>query len=309
MVAMNFISNIKKGDTVLKTKKILLGYLLFSLLAGVGLAVWRTVLLYQYFDPYTNRFPLDAGDSLDAFGYVMLACLILAATSAAFLHGKECKPFTSSSSPISVFASSLLGCIFVAAGTLALVYHAQEIFSGTGVVFQRLLLILALVSIFFSALYFILSASARYDGTTLKKALAFFPSIFAVSYLGAAYLSPDFLFSDSNDVLRNVAIASLIFFFLQETRTCFYGKTDNIRFPFTLFMIICLFAHTLPTLIVTAFWEMEMTYMTMFDLAECGVLIYGIVVAVSMSSTVRKKEPEPMKEEAENTAQELPSES
>ncbi len=293
----------------MKTKKIMLGYLIFSLLAGVGLAVWRTVLLYRYFDPYTNRFPLDAGESLDTFGYAMLACLILAATSAAFLYGKECKPFTASSNHVSVFASSLLGCIFAAAGTLALIYYAQEIFSEQGLVFQRLLLILTLVSIFFSALCFILGASSRYDGTTLKKALSFFPALFSVSYLGAAYLSPDFLFSDSNDILRNVAIASLVFFFIQETRTCFYNKTDNIRFPFTLAMLICLFAYALPTFIVTAFWEMEMTYMTMFDLVECGVLIYGVAVAVSMITTVQKKEPKPEEKNEEQSAEKMPTES
>ncbi len=280
-----------------KTKKILLGYLIFSLLAGIGLAVWRTILLYRFYDPFNDSFSLQAQADLDLFGYVMFACLILALTSLVFLRKQECKPFFASSGQFSIFSTSLLGCLFVAAGILTLGYYADELFASDKNAFYSLFLIISLLMLFLSAIYFILNASARYDGTFLKKTFSFAPTLFAISYLGAAYLSPDFIFSDSNDILRNVSLAALAFFFMQETRACFYGKSDILRFPFSVIAIIALLAYELPALIVTAFWEMEMTHMTMFELVECGAIIYAVTVAVSMRASAEPKK-DPLPEES-----------
>jgi hypothetical protein len=49
-------------------------------------------------------------------------------------------------------------------------------------------------------------------------------------------------------------------------------------------------AYELPTVIVTAFWEMEMTYMTMFELIECGAIVYMISTACSMITALSKPE-------------------
>lgn len=260
----------------------MIGYLAFALLAGIGLAIWRTVLLYQYFDPYNHEFTLAAREPLDLLGYVMLAVLILTFTSVIFTHKKTYIPFTASSNAYSVFTSSLTGCLFAASGILSLIYYASDIFASNGTAVFRILLLLALLSLFLSAVYFIISASARYDKAPIKKVFALFPMTFATTYLGAAYLSPDFSFSDSNDVLRNVALAALVLFFIQEARSCFYRTTDAMRFPFSVAALVCLIAYALPTLFVTAFWEMEFTYMTMFDLVECGVIFYIIASVRNM---------------------------
>ncbi len=265
--------------SVLKTKKILVGFLVFSVLAGLTLAVFRTVLLYRYFDPYANTFTLAAEPFLTALGYGLAVCLLIAFCSMIFLRKREFAPISSSTYQFSVFASSLLGCLFAAAGVLSLIYYPKEIFSQRGTLAYRLFLLAAFFSLFFAAIYFILNSSARFEGAKLKTVLSFFPTIFAITYLSTAYLSPDFVFSDSNDVLRNVSLAALSFFLIQETRTAVYGKSDTLRFGFSLVAIISILAYNIPSLIVTAFWEMELTFMTMFELVECGAVVYAISVA------------------------------
>jgi hypothetical protein len=274
----------------MKMKKIMTGYLVFSLLAGLGLSIWRTVLLYQYFDPYNNAYAITAKSNLRGLGYVMLACILIALTSALVLRKKEFDPVIASANHFSVFASSLLGCLFAAAGILVLIYYPHQLFAPTGTTFFRALLLVAFISLFFSAMFFIFSASTRYDGTRIKTVLSIFPALFAVTLLCASYLSPDFVFSNSNDLLRNVALASLVLFFLQEARAVFYGKTEFLRFSIAMAALICVIAYNLPTLIVTAFWEFELTYMTMFELVECGAIIYMIATACTMIGTLHRNE-------------------
>ena len=268
-------------------------YLVFSILAGIGIAVWRTALLYQYFDPYNNAYTSVAKAPLQALGYIMLACIIVALTSALFLYKKDFDTFTTSGNQLSVFASSFLGCLFAAAGVLALIYYPEKLFAKNGTPIFRVLLMVAFISLFFSAIFFIISASARYDKTGIKEFFSVFPALFAVTLLSASYLSPDFVFSNQNDVLRNVALAALVLYFLQEARAVIYGKTESLRFTFTVIALICVIAYELPTVIVTAFWEMELTYMTMFELVECGAIIYMIATACSMIAALQKPMTEP----------------
>ncbi len=277
----------------MKTKKILTGYLIFSLLAGLGLAVWRTILLYRFYDPYADKFTHAANIHLDAMGYTMLACLVLLFSSAFLLRGCKFRHIETSAHQVSVFASSLLGCLFVAAGVLSLVYYGKEMFT-VGTPFYRILLALAVICAFVCALYFFLSATSRFDGTRLKKGLSFFPTLFATAYLGAAYLSPDFVFSDSNDILRNVALAALVFFFIHETRAAFYGKSESLRLPFAFTVLTALLAHVLPMLIVTAFWEMELSFMSLLDLILCGAAIYAVGTARTLIIGLLPKEETPL---------------
>ncbi len=274
----------------MKTKKIMTAYLVFAILCGIGLAVWRTVLIYRYFDPYNNEYTLAAREPLQMLGYSVLAAVLIALTAGIFLYKREFAPFTVSATHYSVFASSLTGFLFGAAGLLSVIYYSSDIFTKDGTAIFRILLMASFFLLFLSAVYFIISASARYDGTTVQKAFAFFPTVFVTVYLGASYLSPDFVFSNMNDILRNVSLAALVFYFIQETRANFYGKSEPSRFVYALVALICVITYEVPNLIVTAFWEMELTHMTMFELVENGIILYLIACACAMISHIKPTE-------------------
>ncbi len=266
----------------MKIKKLLYGYLIFSLMSGLGLAVWRTILLYRYYDPYNDKFSLDAEMPLATFGYVMAICVALALTSAIVLYKREWEPFSTSAHQFSVFSSSLCGFLCFASGVLALVYYGKDAFTSGGNPFYRAFLIVALVALLPSALYFLMNSSAKYDGRRLRTVLSVFPMLFATAFLGAAYLAPDFVFSDSNDLLRNVALCGMVLFWSHEGRTAVYGKSFPARFVFAQTLIIAVLAYHLPSLIVTAFWEMELSYMTMMELTLCGALIHAVSTSRAM---------------------------
>ena len=65
------------------------GYLASALVAGGALAVFRTVLLYRYFDPYNNEYSADAKFSISLLGYLLLAAILLMATSYFLLRKKD----------------------------------------------------------------------------------------------------------------------------------------------------------------------------------------------------------------------------
>ncbi|MBQ9747890.1 MAG: hypothetical protein IJV98_03815 [Clostridia bacterium] len=270
----------------MKNKRILTAYLVSAVFVGIGLAVWRTVLLYRYFDPYTGEFSAAAHAPLETYGYVLLACILLTFTASVFLRKKSIAPFTASSSQFSVFASSFLGCLCAASFVLLMIYFPKKLFSAEGTALHRTMLPLTALFLLFTALYFILNASARCDGHRAKRLLGFAPTLFALCYLFAVFTDSSFLSGNSNDRLRCVSLIVLAFFFIQEMRSCFYGKSEGFRFPVSLMTVIVLGAFEIPNLIVTAFWDMDITYMTMVEFTEVGALLLAIATARSMIGAV-----------------------
>ncbi len=286
----------------MKTKKFMTAYLIYALVVGVGLAVWRTILLYRHFDPYNNQFNAAAHSSMELLGTITLAAILLSLTSVVVLRRKEFDVFTASGSQFSVFASSFLGCLCAAGFLLVIFYYPKVIFAGEGSGFHRAMAMLALFLIVFVSIYYIISASARYDGTKAKKALVFFPTLFSVAYLFAVFTDPAFTVGNSNHQFQCVSLSVIVLYFIQEMRTGFYGKSEQFRFPVVLITVISICVYELPNLIVTAFWEMSITYQTMFEFAEVGVLICAVAAARAMIGAVKDRPTEEPK--TENTAAE-----
>ena len=69
----------------IKTKKsTLTAYTISSLAVGIGLAVYRTVLLKKYYDPYNLSYELGSSGAFRAFEYLALLASLLALTSLIF---------------------------------------------------------------------------------------------------------------------------------------------------------------------------------------------------------------------------------
>ena len=270
------------------TKKIMGVYLASSVLFGIGLAVWRIMLMFQYYDPYNNEYSADAKTSLQMLGYALCLAVIIAATSYLFLRKREFEAFSASANQLSVFASALLGFVFIAVGFLLILYYSKELFtSAVSPVFKGFRLT-SLVLLFFSAAYFIMSAASRVPEKT-KKIFSFFPTLWALVFLISSYINPNYNYTDPNHNLCNISVCALLLFFLFETKTCALGKTSAVRFIFSLAALICLIAYILPICVLMAFWELPTGIDVLFEVVECGAVFYIIAVCVSMIRAVKPK--------------------
>ena len=276
----------------MKTKKILTVYLAGAVAAAIGLAVWRTVLLYRYFDPYTGEFSSASFSSMKTLGYTVFALLLLAFTSLIFFRKHDFEALGTSGSQLSVFASSFLGCLCFASFLLALGYHRERIFADTQTLRGKLLPI-ALFLLIPCALHFIADASARFERMQSRKLLGIFPTLFSLFYLFSVFTDTKLHQGHSNNRLQCVALAVLAIFFIQEMRAVFYGKTDLMRFPAALAAIITLGVYELPNLIVTAFWDTDITHMTVLEFTLAGALILAVANARLVIRAVKKKEEPP----------------
>lgn len=266
------------------------GYLASALVAGGALAVFRTVLLYRYFDPYNNEYSADAKFSISLLGYLLLAAILLMATSYFLLRKKDFSEFAVSQSQFSVFSSALLGFVFAAIGFLVLLYYGGELFAENTHTFFQTLRIICFVLLFFSAAYFVMNAAASRTSVRMKKFFSFIPTVWALLFLVVSYINPAYNYTDPNHNFCNISIAALLLFFLYETRACATGKNTPIRFIFSLIALIVTLVYILPIFILMAFWELPTSIDVLFEAVECGAVFYIIAVICSMIQAVKPKE-------------------
>lgn len=274
-------------------KKIMIAYMSLSIAAGLALAICRTVILYRYYDPYNGEFSREADLYIQLLGYGMLAVVLILFTSYFWIRREKFEQFSASSNQVSVFSSSLCGFIFAAVGILVLIYYAGTIFQTGGGWFFKAAQWISFFSLFGAAAYFIFSASVGYGESKIKKALSFFPALWALSYLAASYIHPDYLYNDPNRIFCNVSIAALLLFFLFETRNTVSSAQNPARFAFSLIAMVCVLVYMLPLFTLTAFWEISLTPESLFEAVECGAVFYIFAVLYTMISAI-KKEPAPV---------------
>ena len=285
-------------------KKIMIAYMSFSIAAGLALAICRIVLLYQFYDPYTGEFSKEAGSFIEILGYGMLIVLLIMFTSYFWLRKEKFERFSASSNQVSVFSSAFCGFIFVFVGICLVIYYAGTIFQASGGWFFKLAQIISFFSLFAAAAYFIFSASVGHGESVIKKSLSFFPALWALSYLVASYIHPDYLYNDPNRIFCNVSLIALLLFFLFETRNTVSSPQNPLRFAFSLIAMVCVLVYIIPLFTLTAFWEIPMTSESLFEAVECGAVFYIFAVLYTMILSIKKEAPSSKKAETAEISEE-----
>ena len=273
----------------MNSRKIMITYTSVSIAAGLSLAIWRAILMYRYYDPYNNEFSKEAEPLLATLGYVTLGVILIMFTSYFFIRKETFERFSASSNQVSIFSSSLCGFIFAAVGILMIVYYAKAIFHATGGWFFQMSQIISFFSLFGAAAYFIFSASVGYCESKIKKALSFFPALWALFYLTTSYINPNYLFNDPNRIFCNISIAALLLFFLYETRNTVSSPQNPMRFALSLVAMVCVLVYAVPLFTLTAFWEISLTSASLFEAVECGAVFYIFAVLYTMITSVKKE--------------------
>ena len=282
----------------MRIKKFLLGYFALSVLSGIVLAVWRTVLMVRYYDPYKNEYALEASGSLKAIGLTMLILFILFATAAIVMKKFEFKPFAASDHQTSVFTSALLGFVFLAIGIFISLY-LNTILENFQFPLFRYAQLASYALLFLCAVYFILNATGNPRFEPIKKALSFIPPLWGVAYLLASYTNPAYNYKDFNHTLCNVALCALILFFLYDAKTVAMKKATTAYFVFSLISLTASMVYIIPTFVLLAYWELSSGIHYLFEAVLLGALFYTFACTRSLCKNVQIREiPAPTQEEA-----------
>ncbi len=276
----------------MKTKKtVLTVYALLALAAGVGLAIWRTVLIKNYYDPYNFTFEPGSGGTFRTFEYIVLLIALIALTSVIFAKQTSFRLFSARASTTSVAICAVCGFVFATIAILIILFYDITIeFNSVNFAFS-LLRLAAVISMIFVSLYFLLCASTMVIGKeTSKSALSLSLPIFALLYLTYLYFDTTLMFHDTNRIMGQVAFISILAFFVSEANITTGHMAFGWHFATSLACIVCVCAYILPMLFLVAFWEIKVTQELLMDFSSIGVLLYAIFSAFNAIRTMEKEE-------------------
>lgn len=281
----------------MRIKKFLFGYFALALLSGIALAVWRTVLMVRYYDPYSNEYALEANGQLRAIGFMLFFIFVILATSAIFMMKYEFTEFSASDYQSSVFTSALLGFVFLAVGVFISLY-LEIILDKVQFPLFRYAQIASYALLFLCAVYFILNATADSKLAVIKKGMSFLPPLWGVAFLLASYTDPTYNYKDFNHTLCNVAICALTLFFLYETKMIVVKKATVAYFVFSLISITASIVYMIPTFILLAYWELSSNLNHLFEAVLLGAIFYTCTCARNLCKNVKSREKDVPEQEA-----------
>ena len=276
-----------------KTKKTLLKiYLFLAVISAVLLTAWRTVLLKEHCNPYDMSFQDGSLAAVQAFEYTLLAISALLATSAFFIRKVKFGLFGARASTTSVAVCALCGFMLGAVGILTLFYHSSEIFafSAEASGAYRIFHIATIALMFVSALYFLSRASTAMKNSPSIATLSLALPCFCIAYLLASYLNADAPLLDFNRITSELAFISALMFMLSEARLATYRGGYAFRFASSLACIVCICAHIIPLLLLSAFWEMSITLSILTDISLIAILLYAVFAAFNAIRTLEENE-------------------
>lgn len=277
----------------IKTKKsVLTVYALLSLAVGIGFAIYRTVLLKNYYDPYNFSFEPGSGSTFRVFEYVLLFAALLVLTSVFFTKKIKFQLFSARSSTTSVSICAVCGFLFATIAIISLIYYYDVMFVfNPGNIAVSLLRIAAVFSMLFAALYFLSCASTKVTGReTSKASLSLSLPLFGVFYLSYLYFDTTLMFHDTNRITGQVAFISVLAFFVSQANIATGHKAYGLHFATALACIVCVSAYILPIISLVAFWEMSIVSSFLIDFSSIGILLYAIFSAFNAIRTLEEDE-------------------
>ena len=276
----------------LKTKKnIMTVYTVLAILAGLGLSVYRTILLKQHYDPYDASFEHGSREVFSVFEYMLLAVSLICLTAVFFAMGSKFQLFSARSSTTSISICAVCGVVPLAIVIFVLAFHHGEIFNfrSNGAIY-RVLFISAIFLMLISSLYFLGCASTALAKSRAKASLSLALPLFGLTYLTATYLNEDLIFYDSNRITCILASIFIMLFFLAESKVATSGAGYAFHFAASLACIVAVSAYIIPILVLVAFWEISMSLPTVTELSFIGILIYAVFSAVNSIRTLEEGE-------------------
>lgn len=274
-----------------KTKKSILKlYLLLAIVASFVLSVWRILLLKEHCNPYDMSFQDGALPELELFEYTLLAVVAVLSTCIFFVRKTKFGLFGARASTTSVSICAISGFITATVGVLALVRYSDEIFdfSDETAMPYHIFYVISLAFMFISALYLLGRASISLKNSPSIGTLSLALPCFAIAYLVTLYFDSELPLLDFNRVTAEMAFIAALMFSLSEARLATNQGSYPFRFAASLATIVCVCAHIVPLLALTAFWEISMNLSLLTEISLAGILVYALFAAFNAIRTLEE---------------------
>lgn len=277
----------------MKTKKhVLAAGLGLTLISALALSVWRISYMKEYYDPYKFEYDFEADPTLSAFGWTLFAIVILIAALSFFTRKVKVRELPASSGQMSVFSNAFCGVLFIISAIVTLIYRPLQLIgaSGESSAFYTVTLLLSVFLMGVCGAYFLINASVRLNTWRSKKHLSVALPFWGIIFLCTSYFNNDYLYSDPNRILANITVISFMILLLLESRSA-VGRPQNVlRYFFSLTTVFFITVYFIPTVLLTAFWEMKPTLMFFLEICEAGIFFYALSTAVNYITSVGKSE-------------------
>lgn len=249
-------------------------YLVFSLIIAAVFTFLQTDLLYFFYD--TDVFLFAADTELPQIYYTaLLICVLLVASSFIFFRKETFPEQLPQTKSITVFVSSLCGCILLILFIIKIYnlvinieYIAWNLHSGL-----KLLAALCAVP---AAIYFVVIAIKKDPYKKTTAILGFFVVLWATFNLMGEYFNMNTPLNNPVRVLHQISYISIMLFFLYDA-----GYSADIRKPvlyhlYGYLAILFISLSTIPTIILNLFNLKAVTIDLMSCYVEFNLLLFII---------------------------------
>ena len=145
-----------------------------------------------------------------------------------------------------------------------------------------------LVFMFISSLYLFGRASVSLKNSPSIGTLSLALPCFAIAYLVTLYFDSELPLLDFNRVTAEMAFIATLMFSLSEARLATNQGSYPFRFAASLATIVCVCAHIVPLLALTAFWEISMNLSLLTEISLAGILVYALFAAFNAIRTLEE---------------------
>ena len=282
---------------MIKEKRLAIGTSAFAVLASLSLMIYRVIFMEKYFNPYSLEYDLAAKKDINIFGWVLFASVIAVLVASFFIRekGPE-KRGETTGNLFSVFCCALCGASFIIAPIIAVMYYKRDVFS----LFYRVIksdktasplygaaMLLCVVLMLFAGVYFLFSASVALNKRRSKNNMALLLPLWGIFFVCVSYFDPDYIHSDYNRVLANMAAVACMILMLLEARLAIKRPMNILYFFFSLLTVMLIIVYVVPTLILYAFWEPSLTVINVLEIYEIGIAFFALSSATGYIAEIK----------------------
>ena len=248
-------------------------YFFFAIAITVVLATARIIFMTRYYDVEVELYRIGA-QHVGIFAAVFCLSALGMLTVGFFLKGaaKKMRVFPRESLATS-FAGALCSLGFISALFSQFFYFFPAVLKE-GTPSDKGLFIASMLLCLPTAVYFFAVAASRNIKITALQYLSFFPVLWGIVYCSFVYFDSTRVLNSPERNLIQLSLITLMLYFLAESRYHLGKASPPLYIGISLLSMVVVGTVAVPNLLLSAFWVMPMTQLSIFSAVEILLAFY-----------------------------------